>query len=113
MSIPMRQGDVLLIPVKSIPSSVNKMDKKGKKRIELAYGEVTGHAHALYEPEVVEAYGHPENGPEELPSFISVKERTELRHEEHSAILLEPGSYEVIIQNEWDSVLNAARKVAD
>lgn len=108
-----RQGDVLLIKIDSIPKTAKKKSKEGKKRIELAFGEVTGHAHALYEPDLVEAWGHPENAPEATPDYIEVSEATELHHEEHSTVKLDPGCYEVIIQREWDSVAQASRQVRD
>jgi hypothetical protein len=45
---PIRQGDVALIPVTAIPAGATEI-KTESKRIVLAYGEVTGHAHAIYE----------------------------------------------------------------
>ncbi len=41
-----RQGDVLLVPVKSLPIGAKEIPLD-KGRIVLAYGEVTGHAHAI------------------------------------------------------------------
>lgn len=41
-----RQGDVLLSPVKSLPAGCTEVPLD-KGRIVLAYGEVTGHAHAI------------------------------------------------------------------
>lgn len=49
-----RQGDVLLRRVSSIPKSAKAAEKKdqpGNSRIVLAYGEVTGHAHAIADTE--------------------------------------------------------------
>ena len=43
-----RQGDVGLIPVASLPDGAKKVPRD-KGRIVLAYGEVTGHAHAIYD----------------------------------------------------------------
>jgi hypothetical protein len=97
-----RQGDVLLIEVKSIPKKAK--DVTPADRIVLAYGEVTGHAHAFY-PEVVERHrGLVEKvlvadkpklkaklwdaGAER---FLQVVEKTALRHEEHAAIEVPPG----------------------
>lgn len=109
-----RQGDVMLIKLDALPGGLVKKEKdKERKRVTLAFGEKTGHAHAIYEPEKVEAYGHPENGPEELPQYLEVKEATMLKHDEHHAMPLEPGAYEVIIQEEWDEIALRARKVQD
>jgi len=41
-----RQGDVLLIPIDSVPKGA-KSRKKDRGRVVLAYGEVTGHAHVI------------------------------------------------------------------
>ncbi len=44
-----RQGDVLLTPVASLPEGCTKVaNTDPQKRVVLAYGEVTGHAHAIY-----------------------------------------------------------------
>ncbi|OGT54434.1 MAG: hypothetical protein A3E01_02990 [Gammaproteobacteria bacterium RIFCSPHIGHO2_12_FULL_63_22] len=41
-----RQGDVLIVPAKAIPKGVEPISRD-KGRVVLAYGEVTGHAHAI------------------------------------------------------------------
>lgn len=90
-----RQGDVLIIPVDSIPEKTTreKMDKR--KRYVLAEGEATGHAHAVRGKDavlVMAADGR---------RFLSVMNPTQVRHEEHGAIDLAPGHYEVIRQVEY------------
>ena len=45
-STTIRQGDVLLVPVASLPAGCVEVPND-KGRIVLAYGEVTGHAHAI------------------------------------------------------------------
>lgn len=114
-----RQGDVLLIEVKAIPKSAK--DVTPKDRIVLAYGEVTGHAHAVY-PETIERkplFGKAttetglkaklwDSGAER---FLQVVEKTALKHEEHSAIDLAPGNYKVVRQREYDPARD--RMVAD
>lgn len=42
-----RQGDVILIQVDDIPATARELKRDKLGRIVLAYGEVTGHAHAL------------------------------------------------------------------
>lgn len=106
-----RQGDVLLVEVRSIPDA---KDITPRDRIVLAYGEVTGHAHAIY-PEVAELSVidklkgvKPEtkikaklwdSGAER---FLQVMEKTALKHEEHASIELPVGNYQVIRQREYD-----------
>lgn len=112
-----RQGDVMLIRVDSIPDTAT--DQTPDDRIVLAYGEVTGHAHAVY-PEVMVIDGAPVK---KLPAkiwdagaerFLQVLEKTALKHEEHSAIELEPGAYKVIRQREYtDETERMERLVAD
>src|SRR5262245_59409498 len=90
----MRQGDVMLIPVISIPAGA-KPGERDKDRIVLAYGEVTGHAHAIAEPgvQILEYEG---------TRYIRVpKEGARLSHEEHRQIAVPAGDYEVRIQREY------------
>jgi hypothetical protein len=46
---PIRQGDVLLVPVATLPKNCTPMEPENGRRFVLAHGEVTGHAHAIYE----------------------------------------------------------------
>ena len=90
-----RQGDVFLKQIPSIPKKTTKQETK--ERIVLAYGEVTGHAHAIHDLESVDAFV---GAGGEL--YLSVKEEgVTLRHEEHGAIALPPGNYERTIQREY------------
>ncbi len=50
MSMMLRQGDVLLSAVKAIPAGAKPVPRDAG-RVVLAYGEVTGHAHAVMEAE--------------------------------------------------------------
>lgn len=112
-----RQGDVLLQFVDELPKGAR--DITPEDRIVLAYGEVTGHAHAVY-PEVEVIDG---KETKKLPAklwdagaerFIQVMEKTALKHEEHAPIPLDPGVYKVIRQREYDPEEAArARYVAD
>lgn len=89
-----RQGDVLLVPVASIPADA-KPGRREKGRIVLAYGEVTGHAHSIAAPWVVLLE-------DEGTRYIRVPmEGAELHHEEHAAIRLTPGEYRIVIQREY------------
>ncbi len=104
-----RQGDVLLRRVASIPKaakSAAKQDQSGNLRIVLAYGEVTGHAHAIHDLESVDVFVNAEG-----TMYLQVKEEAKLQHEEHGTVLLPPGNYERTIQREYSP--EAIRNVAD
>lgn len=101
-----RQGDVLLIAVKSIPADAKDITPQG--RIVLAYGEVTGHAHAIENEAGAQKAKLWDAGAER---FLQVMEQTALRHEEHSEITLQPGNYQVIRQVEYTP--SELRRVAD
>lgn len=88
-----RQGDVLLLQVPELPVSAAKVT--WTERIVLAFGEVTGHAHAIHETHV-EAF--------ELDGqlYLRIEEApATLRHEEHAPITIAPGRYEVRRQREY------------
>lgn len=101
-----RQGDVSLIGVSAIPSGAVEVKAEGEaKRVVLAYGEVTGHAHAIYEGidqvkvwadgkvkylEVMAKAMTPDGQPGVM-----------LRHEEHTHALVAPGIYKLPVQVEY------------
>jgi len=104
-----RQGDVLLRRVGSIPKTAKAAEKKdqaGNSRIVLAYGEVTGHAHAIHDLEDVDVFV---TGTGTM--YLKVKNEASLHHEEHGAIALPPGNYERTIQREYSP--EEIRNVAD
>ncbi len=88
-----RQGDVLLVPVAEVPEQAKPVARENG-RVVLAWGEVTGHAHAIRaaEAHLLEA------GRER---YLRVAEPVTLDHEEHAQITLEPGVYHVVIQREY------------
>lgn len=78
-----RQGDVLLIEVDEETSTQGKQQERDAQgRLVLEYGEVTGHAHAFYNPGVNLTVI--EGG----LRILETKEASELRHEEHATINL-------------------------
>jgi hypothetical protein len=102
-----RQGDVLLKRVEEMPADAVKLPRDGR-RVVLAYGETTGHAHAvldrgaeLYESKELEA------------RFLQVLADggVDLVHEEHATIPVPPGTYEVVRQREYSP--EEIREVAD
>lgn len=93
-----RHGDVQIIAIDSIPKEVKKLD-----RTELAYGEVTGHAHRV--KDLVGELFETKNG----DLFLRVDKLSHLTHEEHKTIALKPGNYRIAIKrqyspNGWENV---------
>ena len=99
-----RQGDVFIEKVSARTKRRKKLPRD-KGRIVLAYGETTGHAHAISD-RAVEAYEF------EGDMLLVVEgENVSIRHEEHSPITLPPGNYRVTRQREYSP--EAIRQVAD
>jgi hypothetical protein len=104
-----RQGDVF---IESADSDIPKDSKRiglDRGRYILAYGEVTGHAHAIpvVEPEEVELWEDNQG-----VMWLKVKkEEAKLVHEEHGQITLKRGTYRVRHQVESD--FDEERRVAD
>ncbi len=99
-----RQGDVLMRSSR-IPKDARRKELTG--RAVMAYGEVTGHAHALEQIDDIELY--------EMAGRVFVRvvsaAGTPLTHEEHGTIVLPKGTYERIVQREYSP--EAVRNVAD
>lgn len=90
-----RQGDVSWVMVDSLPSGAVEL-KTEESRIVLAYGEVTGHAHAIYEDTDqvrVWAVGK--------VRYLEVMSAVMLKHEEHTHAKIEPGIYKLPVQVEY------------
>lgn len=89
-----RQGDVLVQRVDTpIPQGAEKV-KLDAGRVVLAYGEVTGHAHAI-PGKLASMYTW------QGDTLLEVRKPTALTHEEHAPIPLEPGTYRVVRQREY------------
>lgn len=111
-----RQGDVLVVRLDSEPA-VGPRVERDAGRIVLAYGEVTGHAHAikaksatLYELPVDKSRGADDVWLA-AQRFLIVKRAVDLSHEEHATIHIPPGHYKVIRQREYSP--EEVRNVAD
>lgn len=90
-----RQGDVSLIQVSAIPYNAFEI-KTEQNRVVLAYGEVTGHAHAIYEDiDQVRVWA------DGKVKYLEVMATVMLRHEEHTHALLPPGIYKLPVQVEY------------
>lgn len=88
-----RQGDVCLIPVAALPEGAKAVESKD--RVVLAYGEVTGHAHAIYDTTQARLW---DAGVER---FLQVLEPCALAHEEHTHKVIPPGIYYLPQQMEY------------
>lgn len=103
-----RQGDVLLMRV---AKPKHKLTPKGEKRIVLALGETTGHAHVID--------GHAESWIDDLGvTFIEAKEAVRLLHvtetrqkADHDPHELPAGWYQQIHQHEYTP--SEIRRVVD
>lgn len=98
------QGDVILVAGK-IPVNCKAVSKTDRGFI-LAKGETTGHAHV-----VVDDIGLFEDSNGTL--WINAPEEFTIQHEEHNAVQVPAGTYEVRIAKEYDHFAEEARKVMD
>jgi hypothetical protein len=109
--IQFRQGDVFVIKVAELPKKVKPL-QKDKGRTVLEYGEVTGHAHAISDPEVLMFAS------EDNRRFLVIDEKkspkgAQLKHEEHATIDIPAGTYEVRRQHTYSAGAQMAMRVAD
>ena len=99
-----RQGDVLFHPVSAIPATAKKIPTP--KRLVLAEGEATGHAHVIT-PKRSDLLVYLD-GP---VMYLDIKKPSLLKHEEHALIPVESGLY--AIRRQVESWLDEVRQVAD
>lgn len=127
---PFRQGDVLLIPVRKGFADA-KMAPRENGRVVLAHGEVTGHSHAVAEPEaamqvlddqaamaaaarkLLASVGLTvEIRDEDVIGVLHTPNAASVSHEEHGTIPLAAGSHHVVLrQREYSP--EAIRNVRD
>ncbi len=105
-----RQGDVMIIATASIPAAAKNEVTRDNGRIVLAYGEVTGHAHAIHKSGAVLL-----TAPDTEDRFLRIMDASgvTLEHEEHATITLPPGDYIVRRQREYTSADMEPIRVAD
>lgn len=107
LRVQLRQGDVLLAAVESIPPDSSPEPRAG--RIVLAEGEATGHAHAIEEADA-RTFTHGSQ------RFLLVRSRAQLIHEEHAPIEVPAGNWRIVIQREYQPgpvMSEAWRRVVD
>lgn len=134
-----RQGDVLLVPVKALPNDCKPMQPENGRRFVLAHGEVTGHAHAIYDfttdkaseqaaaaiqgaaasAEAQQAIARAMNRRTAqmwvCPRgewYLEVREPSTMKHEEHTAPRIPAGFYHAPIQVQ-ETTANTPSRVAD
>lgn len=90
MTRAIRQGDVLLVPRSKPPLATKIPPKNG--RVIVAEGEQTGHHHSLPASAAV-AFMTPFGDLQ-----LQVTEPTDLSHQEHHALPVEPTNYDVVQQ---------------
>ena len=102
-----RQGDVALVRDDSAEAGDEIPRDNG--RVVLAYGEVTGHAHA-FDAEHVTMYAQKAKSADRVLKVVG--NVAYLKHEEHDRIATPPGTYRVVRQREWTDS-DEPRVVAD
>jgi hypothetical protein len=91
-----RQGDVSLVKVLSLPAGCVEVANTEKNKIVLAYGEVTNHSHAIYEDlDQVKVWAVGK------VKYLEVMATVMLKHEEHTAQIIPPGIYKLPTQVEY------------
>ena len=98
-----QQGDVLIKKISELPQG--KTVERRQRGFVLADGEVTGHAHVIEDNiKMVEVNG---------VLFIGCESDVTVKHEEHGAITIPAGNYQIGIVQEYDHFAEEARNVVD
>lgn len=90
-----RQGDVLVRRIRKPNLEMADRMSRNEGRVVLAYGEATGHAHAITDPGAI-LYQSGDR------TILELGEVSTLEHEEHESIELPAGYYAVVRQREYD-----------
>lgn len=102
----MRQGDLI---IRQVEDDGVQRASVGKTHV-LAEGEKTGHLHKLESTKEIHVHGRLENG---TNVWMRLMGETTLVHDEHAAIALEPGLYNVTQEREYDYAEARAHDVSD
>ena len=95
---PYRQGDVLLLPCAGIPTTAC-AEAPENGRVVLARGEATGHTHAMAAERV--CYFRDDGAARGGYVRVDGSAPVALTHEEHTPLMVPPGSYRVVRQREY------------
>lgn len=98
---PVRQGDILIIPVakRNVPKGLEPVKRDDRGRLVLAEGETTGHCHAILDDPAT--LFRQSDMDEMADRFLRVEEEVALVHEEHGTIALPEGDYIVRHKREY------------
>lgn len=93
-----RQGDILLMRCGEIPLGACVVAPDGQ-RVILAYGERTGHVHAMAADRVCYYREDGSGG----GAFVKVtgQDAVDLTHDEHDTLAIPPGTYRIVQQREY------------
>ena len=117
-----QQGDVVLFKVSEeeykshIKMSNSSVETIFNTRAELAYGEETGHCHAIYLDDMLEDAGitlHRNKWGEKNAQALHVTIGVTIKHEEHNPITIPEGYYIQKIVKEYDPISGQVRGVLD
>lgn len=95
-----RHGDVLLKKVEGVESTGEVLSEYC-----LAEGEATGHHHMVRGNVIPFSIGDAD--------YIKALSTLDLTHEEHSALQIPVGTYEIIIEREYDPFREEMKRVVD
>lgn len=96
-----RQGDVYVQGVDSIPTDVKPYKMEGRKWV-FAHGEVTGHSHSIYPDTVANVVDDIEMfESEDGTLWLKSNNTNTLKHEEHTEHVMPPGMYKIRRQFEY------------
>ncbi len=109
-----RQGDLLITKVNRIPDGCKKINSEDGKLI-VARGEKTGHHHSFDDDGSVALLDPPTKfwgdwDGQITGKVVQVTKKTELVHQEHDPIPLEPGYYEIRYQRQHDPKNNISKE---
>jgi len=105
-----RQGDLGITPLPGLQNigDIKKVAENTKEFI-LARGEATGHSHRLLDYQSGFDIFQDRSG----NYILSLRNNTDLMHEEHKTITLIPGFYIVRQEREYDYFMEEIKKVQD
>jgi len=98
----LRQGDVLLVGVDTLPPNVVTLSPEVGRCFVLVRGEQSGHAHTLPADARVSMY-RVEGRSAETIQYVTVRgPSVALGHEEHASMPVPRGHYRVVVQRQYD-----------
>ena len=103
----LQQGDILVKNINAFPGNLSIVVPVDNRLI-IAKGEATGHCHVINDINNVQLLKDKDGN-----LFLDVKKTTDLIHQEHNPILIEPGKYRIDIVREYDHFEEKVRGIED